>query len=168
MIGFKLESKISIDSIEVKDSLVNCCIGIFLASLYFIFPELRVFDSSGAIKFYVLSILAFGCLYSIFRVVNINYYVKVYSLHELGYTENKELWLNAILSGEIPYIVGTPVAPLDVSDTDIKTMNIEITKEEYNSIKSSVRKALHERNMKSVELATDVHKVTVVDKIYLK
>ena len=168
MIGFKLESKISIDSIEVKDSLVNCCIGIFLASLYFIFPELRVFDSSGAIKFYVLSILAFGCLYSIFRVVNINYYVKVYSLHELGYTENKELWLNAILSGEIPYIVGTPVAPLDVSDTDIKSTSIEITWEEYNSIKSKVNKALHERSMEKIELARGVSKVTGTDRIYLK
>jgi hypothetical protein len=147
MIGFKLERKISIDSIEVKDSLVNCCIGIFLASLYFIFPELRVFDSSGSIKFYVLSMVAFGCLYSIFRVVDVNYYVKVYSLHELGYTENKELWLNAVLNGEIPYIVGTPVAPLDVSDTDIKTTSIEITGEEYTLIKSNVNKALHERSM---------------------
>ena len=147
MIGFKLERKISIDSIDVKDSLVNCCIGIFLASLYFIFPELRVFDSSGSIKFYVLSMVAFGCLYSIFRVVDVNYYVKVYSLHELGYTDNKELWLNAVINGEIPYIGGTPVAPLDVSDTDIKTTSIEITGEEYTLIKSKVNKALHERSM---------------------
>lgn len=142
MIGFKLERKISIDSIEVKDSLVNCCIGIFLASLYFIFPELRVFDSSGSIKFYALSMVAFGCLYSIFRLFDVNYYIKVYSLHELG-TDNKELGLSAVLNGEIPYIVGTPVAPLDVSDTDIKTTSIEITGEEYSSIKSKVNKALH-------------------------
>lgn len=92
----------------------------------------------------------------------------MYSLHELGYTENKELWLNAILSGEIPYIVGTPVAPLDVSDIDIKSTSIEITGEEYSSIKSKVNKALHERSMESIELARGVHKVTGTDRIYLK
>lgn len=167
MIGFKLERKISIDSIEVRDSLVNCCIGIFLASLYFIFPELRVFDSSGSIKFYVLSMVAFGCLYSIFRLFDVNYYIKVYSLHELG-TDNKELGLNALLNGEIPYIVGTPVAPIDVSDTDIKTTRIEITGEEYILIKSKVNKALHERHMEFVEETMNVRKITGKNRIFLK
>lgn len=167
MIGFKLERKISIDSIEVRDSLVNCCIGIFLASLYFIFPELRVFDSSGSIKFYALSMVAFGCLYSIFRLFDVNYYIKVYSLHELG-TDNKELWLNALLNGEIPYIVGTPVAPLDVSDTDIKTTRIEITGEEYITIRNKINKALHENHMKTVEEAMRSSTRTVNDRIFLK
>lgn len=111
--------------------------------------------------------VAFGCLYSIFRLFDVNYYIKVYSLHELG-TDNKELWLSAVLNGEIPYIVGTPVAPLDVSDTDIKTTRIEITGEEYSSIKSKVNKALHERHMEFVEETMNVRKTTGKNRIFLK
>ena len=111
--------------------------------------------------------MLYAC-FNLFLAIDIKYYIVVYSLHELGYTDNKELWLSAVLNGEIPYIVGTPVAPLDVSDTDIKTTRIEITDEEYSSIKSKVHKALHERSMKNVELAMDVRKVSGTDKIYLR
>lgn len=62
MIGFKLERKISIDSIEVKDSLINCGIGVFLASLYFIFPELRAIKRSKFWKYKVLCTIN-GCIW---------------------------------------------------------------------------------------------------------
>lgn len=105
--------------------------------------------------------------FALFKAITYTYYISIFSLHELG-TDNKELWLNALLNGEIPYIVGTPVAPLDVSDTDIKSTSIEITWEEYNSIKSKVNKALHERSIEWVGLAIGGHKVTGIDRIYLK
>lgn len=166
MIGFKLERKISIDDIKFLDFLFDCGLVLCQVILPILFPVFSYMYKSTAYYVWITLMVLYAC-FALFKAITYTYYISIFSLHELG-TDNKELWLNALLNGEIPYIVGTPVAPLDVSDTDIKTTSIEITKEEYNSIKSSVRKALHERNMKSVELATDVHKVTVVDKIYLK
>lgn len=166
MIGFKLESKISIDDTKFLDFLFDCGLVLYQVILPILFPVFSYMYKSTAYYVWITLMVLYAC-FALFKAITYTYYISIFSLHELG-TDNKELWLNAMLSGEIPYIVGTPVAPLDVSDTDIKTMNIEITKEEYNSIKSIVRKALHERSMKSVELATDVHKVTGVDKIYLK
>lgn len=166
MIGFKLESKISIDDTKFLDFLFDCGLVLYQVILPILFPVFSYMYKSTAYYVWIALMVLYAC-FALFKAITYTYYISIFSLHELG-TDNKELWLNAMLSGEIPYIVGTPVAPLDVSDIDIKTTRIEITGEEYNSIKSSVNKALHKRGMRGVELATDVHKVTGIDKIYLR
>ena len=166
MIGVKLESKISIDDTKFLDFLFDCGLVLYQVILPILFPVFSYMYKSTAYYVWITLMVLYAC-FALFKAITYTYYISIFSLHELG-TDNKELWLNAMLSGEIPYIVGTPVAPLDVSDTDIKTTSIEITGEEYSSIKSKVNKALHERSMESIELARGVHKVTGTDRIYLK
>lgn len=166
MIGFKLERKISIDDIKFLDFLFDCGLVLYQVILPILFPVFSYMYKSTAYYVWITLMVLYAC-FALFKAITYTYYISIFSLHELG-TDNKELWLNVVINGEIPYIVGTPVAPLDVSDTGIKTTSIEITGEEYSSIKSKVNKALHERSMESIELARCVHKVTGVDKIYLK
>lgn len=166
MIGFKLASKISIDDIKFLDFLFDCGLVLYQVILPILFPVFSYMYKFTAYYVWITLMVLYAC-FALFKAITYTYYISIFSLHELG-TDNKELWLNALLNGEIPYIVGTPVAPLDVSDTDIKSTSIEITWEEYNSIKSKVNKALHERSMEKIELARGVSKVTGTDRIYLK
>lgn len=166
MIGFKLASKISIDDIKFLDFLFDCGLVLYQVILPILFPVFSYMYKSTAYYVWITLMVLYAC-FALFKAITYTYYISIFSLHELG-TDNKELWLNALLNGEIPYIVGTPVAPLDVSDTDIKSTSIEITWEEYNSIKSKVNKALHEISMEKIELARCVSKVTGTDRIYLK
>lgn len=166
MIGFKLESKISIDDTKFLDFLFDCGLVLYQVILPILFPVFSYMYKSTAYYVWITLMVLYAC-FALFKAITYTYYISIFSLHELG-TDNKELWLNSMLNGEIPYIVGTPVAPLDVSDTDIKTTRIEITDEEYSSIKSKVNKALHERHMEIVEETMDMHKITGTNRIYLK
>ena len=166
MIGFKLESKISIDDTKFLDFLFDCGLVLFQVILPILFPVFSYMYKSTAYYVWITLMVLYAC-FALFKAITYTYYISIFSLHELG-TDNKELWLNAMLSGEIPYIVGTPVAPLDVSDIDIKTTRIEITGEEYTLIKSKVNKALHERHMEFVEETMNVRKITGKNRIFLK
>ena len=166
MIGFKLESKISIDDTKFLDFLFDCGLVLYQVILPILFPVFSYMYKSTAYYVWITLMVLYAC-FALFKAITYTYYISIFSLHELG-TDNKELWLNAILSGEIPYIVGTPVAPLDVSDIDIKTTSIEITGEEYITIKGKVNKALHEKHMKTVEDAMRASTRTVNDRIFLK
>lgn len=167
MIGFKLESKISIDDTKFLDFLFDCGLVLYQVILPILFPLFSYMYKSTTYYVCITLMVLYAC-FALFKAITYTYYISIFSLHELGYTENKELWLNAVLNGEIPYIVGNAVAPIDERDKDIQTTNIEITGEEYITIKSKVNKALHEKHMKTVEDAMLASTRTVNDRIFLK